>query len=80
MICDNKLVVAKKKKQVLIEELKSLNFRSFPKVKDAKKAGEKEETVPDDEEEDSKDEADNGFNYLLGVCLLLSEIGLVAKH
>ena len=67
MICDSKLVVAKKKKQVLIEELRSLNFRSFPKVKDAKKAGEEEETVPDEDEDEGKNDAENGFNYLLGV-------------
>ncbi|KAI9685554.1 MAG: DNA topoisomerase 2 [Bathelium mastoideum] len=69
MICDSELVVAKKKKQVLIEELKSLNFKAFPKVKDAKKAGEQEEVVPDDEEDESKNEADNGYNYLLGMAI-----------
>ena len=68
MICDSKLVVAKKKKQVLIEELKSLNFKAFPKVKDAKKEGEQEEAIEDEEE--SKDGGDAGFNYLLGVCSL----------
>lgn len=73
MICDNKLVVAKKRKQALIEELKSLNFKAFPRVKDAKKAGEEEETVPDGDEE-SKTDADNGYNYLLGVCSLALEL------
>ncbi|KAL9078962.1 MAG: hypothetical protein Q9157_002146 [Trypethelium eluteriae] len=66
MICDSKLVIARKKKQVLIEELKSLNFKAFPKTKDARKAGEEEEVL---EEDEGKDDTDTGYNYLLGMAI-----------
>lgn len=67
MIIDGKLVVAKKKKAVLVEELKKLGFKPFPKVSDAKKAGELEEAFEDDNEESEGAVGANDFDYLLGV-------------
>ena len=69
MIIDGKLIVAKKKKIVLVQELKKLGFTPFPKVEDAKKAGEVEDVQEDD---DDAEEADAGvsasdYDYLLGV-------------
>lgn len=69
MIIDGKLVVSKKKKAVLVEELKKLGFKAFPKVADAKKAGELEEAM-EDEEESEREVGANDYDYLLGVSWL----------
>ncbi|KAF2867001.1 DNA topoisomerase [Massariosphaeria phaeospora] len=68
MIIDGKLVVSKKKKAVLVEELKKLNFRPFPKVADAKKAGEDEKAMEDDEEDDVA-VGSGDYDYLLGMAI-----------
>ena len=66
MIIDGKLIVSKKKKSVLVGELKTLNFKPFPKDA-AKKEGETEPYVEDEEEEDEAVEtAANAYDYLLG--------------
>ena len=67
-IIDNKLVVSKKKKPVLVAELRKANYEAFSKVADAKKSGETDD-VAENEEETPADE-DSGardFDYLLGV-------------
>jgi DNA topoisomerase-2 len=67
-IIDNKLVVSKKKKPILVAELRKREYEAFPKVKDAQKAGEDDDVVENDEEK-SADEDINArdFDYLLGV-------------
>lgn len=65
MIIDGKLIVSKKKKTVLVEELKKLGFTPFPKVADAKMAGEDEQAEDDDESD--RDVGANDYDYLLGV-------------
>lgn len=65
MIIDGKLTVAKKKKLALVAELKKLNFKPFPKVADAKDAGEDEDALEDEEAE--ADVGANDYDYLLGV-------------
>lgn len=70
MIIDGKLVVAKKKKAVLVEELKKLNFTPFPKVPDAKTAGENEAVVEEDDDSEREVGA-NDYDYLLGVSTLV---------
>lgn len=67
-IIDNKLVVSKKKKPVLVAELRKREYEAFPKLKDAQKAGETDDVV-ENEEEISVDEDTGGrdFDYLLGV-------------
>lgn len=70
MIIDGKLVVSKKKKAVLVEELKKLNFTPFPKVDDAKRAGETENAMEDDDASSDESEVEvnaNDYDYLLGV-------------
>jgi DNA topoisomerase-2 len=70
MIIDGKLVVSKKKKAVLMAELRKLNFKPFPKVEDASKAGEIEKVAENDEEEDDSEDGAVGardYDYLLGV-------------
>jgi DNA topoisomerase II len=69
MIIDGKLVVSKKKKAVLIAELKQLKFKAFAKVAQAAKAG---EDVPVVEEEDDGDEPvtdASSYDYLLGMAI-----------
>jgi DNA topoisomerase-2 len=72
-IIENKLVVSKKPKPKLVEELRKKGYEAFPKVNDAKKAGETSDVVEntddvgDDEEGGARD-----FDYLLGVCVILS--------
>ncbi|EOD43202.1 putative dna topoisomerase ii protein [Neofusicoccum parvum UCRNP2] len=67
MIIDGKLVVSKKKKAVLVAELKKLAFKAIPK-NEAKKQGEEEAFV--DEEDDSDNEPGaNDYDYLLGMAI-----------
>ncbi|CAN9376878.1 unnamed protein product [Alternaria alternata] len=60
MIIDGKLTVSKKKKAVLVQELKKLGFAPFPKVEDAKAAGEVNA---------------NDYDYLLGMAISVSYSG-----
>jgi DNA topoisomerase-2 len=66
MIIDGKLIVSKKKKAVLVAELRKLNFTPFPKVADAKNAGEDEDAQEDEESEEAEVNASD-YDYLLGV-------------
>ena len=69
-IIENKLVVSKKKKPVLVAELRKRDYEAFPKVSEAQKAGETDDVV-ENEEEVAADE-DTGardFDYLLGVSV-----------
>lgn len=67
-IIDNKLVVSKKKKPVLVAELRKRDYEAFPKVKDAHKAGETDDVVENDEEvADDEESGARDYDYLLGV-------------
>ncbi|CBX94403.1 DNA topoisomerase 2 [Plenodomus lingam] len=71
MIIDGKLVVSKKKKLALVQELKKLGFTPIPKVDDAKKAGEIDD-VQEDEEDTDETEAGasaSDYDYLLGMAI-----------
>lgn len=73
MIIDGKLVVSKKKKAVLMAELRKLNFKPFPKVEDASKAGEIEKVAENNEDEDDGEDDAVGtrdYDYLLGVSAI----------
>ena len=74
MIIDGSLVVSKKKKAVLVAELRKLKFRPFPKVAEARKEGETAQVVENADEEDNNDDAElksavSDYDYLLGVCI-----------
>ena len=71
MIIDGSLVVSKKKKAVLVTELKRLAFKPFPKVVDAKKAGEIEDVVEeeDESEQDGSAAGARDYDYLLGMAI-----------
>jgi DNA topoisomerase-2 len=71
-IIDGDLVVSKKKKAVLVAELDKAQYMRFPKIADAKKQGEFEAVV--EQEEDESDDAEvtagaNDFDYLLGMAI-----------
>jgi DNA topoisomerase-2 len=73
MIIERELNISKKKKAVLITELKKLNFKPFAKIEDATKDGEIAPVVEDDAENDDEDEialASSSYDYLLGVCII----------
>ncbi|KAK4504129.1 hypothetical protein PRZ48_005044 [Zasmidium cellare] len=73
MIIDNKLTVSKKKKTALVAELQKLNFTRFPKVADARKEGEFEPVVQEDDDDDSEDAETaagaSDYDYLLGMAI-----------
>jgi DNA topoisomerase-2 len=69
-IIDNKLIVSKKSKPKLVEELRKKGYEAFPKIKDAKKGGERDDVVENDEEVGAdEDGGARDYDYLLGVCL-----------
>jgi len=69
MIIDGKLVVSKKKKSVLVAELHKLNFKPIPKLADAKKQGETEDALEDDDDSEDAAPGANDFDYLLGMAI-----------
>ncbi|KAH7312860.1 putative DNA topoisomerase 2 [Rhexocercosporidium sp. MPI-PUGE-AT-0058] len=67
-IIDNKLIVSKKKKPVLVAELRKREYEAFPKLKDAHKAGETDDVVEnEDEVAVDEDTGARDFDYLLGL-------------
>lgn len=69
MIIDGKLVISKKKKAVLVAELKKQGFKSFAKVEEAREAGETEPAMEDEDDDGDVEVAANSFDYLLGMPL-----------
>jgi DNA topoisomerase-2 len=70
MIIDGKLVISKKKKPVLVTELKDKGFKPISKVAEAAKMGEDEPVVEEGEEESEDTDTENlsnSFDYLLGM-------------
>lgn len=68
MIVDKQLVVSNRKKADIVVDLRKHNFRPFPKVANAKQAGETEEAGEDEEKEDEPG-SDADFDYLLGMAI-----------
>ncbi|RDW79514.1 DNA topoisomerase 2 [Coleophoma cylindrospora] len=67
-IIDNKLVVSKKKKPVLVAELRKRDYEAFPKVSEAKKAGEDDDVVENEDEVTADEDAGaRDYDYLLGL-------------
>jgi DNA topoisomerase II len=69
MIIDNKLSISKKKKGVLMAELKKLGFKPYAKVEDAKKAGEEQDVAVESESEEDAAIGAHDYDYLLGMPL-----------
>ena len=73
MIIDGKLVISKKPKAKLIQELKDKGFKPMPKGTDAAKQGENEPFLEESEEE--KELGSDIYDYLLGVSRRISNLG-----
>jgi DNA topoisomerase-2 len=69
MIIDGKLVISKKKKAVLVAELKKQGFKSFTKVEEAAEAGETEPAMQDEDDDADVELAASAYDYLLGMPL-----------
>ncbi|PGH36410.1 DNA topoisomerase II [[Emmonsia] crescens] len=75
MIIDGKLVISKKPKAQLVQELKQKGFKHFSKVSDADKEGENAPVVEEDDDEGEKSDVEeteigaNSYDYLLGMPL-----------
>jgi DNA topoisomerase-2 len=62
------LTVSNRKKVAIVEELRQKKFRPFPKVAKAKAAGETEDVLDNDGEEESTGAASD-YDYLLGMAI-----------
>ncbi|KAJ5292310.1 ubiquitin-conjugating enzyme E2 15 [Penicillium atrosanguineum] len=69
MIIDGTLVISKKKKSVLVTELKEKSFKPIAKVVEASKLGEDEPVVEEGEEAESRETEtlSSSYDYLLGM-------------
>jgi DNA topoisomerase-2 len=65
MIVAKELSVNNRKKADIVQELRKLEFRPFPKIAKAKAAGETEDVVEPEDEEPTG--ADSDYDYLLGM-------------
>lgn len=73
-IIDGKLVVSKKKKAVLVEELRARKYRAFPRNQSDKKGKNTDEEMDQDNDgdndiEESSEPGAGDYDYLLSVCL-----------
>lgn len=66
-IIDGKLVVSKKKKSVLVQELRQRKYEPFPKGETGKKAQDEEEEFEDEEEDEVAEGTAGDYDYLLSV-------------
>ncbi len=69
-IMEAKLVVSKKKKAVVVQELRDCKYEAFPKDNgDSKMAKSKDDEESAEEEDDAGSSSDRDFDYLLSVSL-----------
>jgi len=68
LIVDKQLVVSNRKKADIVVDLRKHKFRPFPKVSNAKRAGEIEDAAEDDEQ-DNEVGGDADYDYLLGMAI-----------
>ncbi|KAF7545687.1 hypothetical protein G7046_g9505 [Stylonectria norvegica] len=67
-IIDGDLVVGKKRKDILVEELRDRKYEAFPRGKDKKsKAGEDEPNADDEDEAEGLDSGARDYDYLLSM-------------
>ena len=70
MIINKELIIANKKRSTVVADLRSKNFRPFPKVSKAHVAADPEDEEGAEEEVvDAKGGADSDYDYLLGMAL-----------
>ncbi|KAI6456336.1 DNA topoisomerase 2 [Pyricularia oryzae] len=68
-IIDGKLVVSKKKKSVLVQELRQRKYEPFPKGETGKKAQDEEEEFEDEEEDEVAEGTAGDYDYLLSMAI-----------
>lgn len=68
-IIENKLIVSKKKKPILVQELRDRKYEAFPPKSDEKKsrADEDQEANDEDQEEEEVAQGARDYDYLLSV-------------
>lgn len=71
-IIEGKLIVSRKKKVVLVEELRDRKYEAFPRGESVKKARNTDEEMDQDDDEDNEDLTSNepgagDYDYLLSV-------------
>jgi hypothetical protein len=69
MIVDKELVVSNRKKADIVAELRRKDFKSFPKVSQAKEAGEIADVVEEEPDVLTVNESNSDFDYLLGMAI-----------
>ena len=72
MIIDRELSVSNRRKADIVQELRKKQFRPFPKVAKAKAAGETEDVVEEEDEENETGGSTGNlsdFDYLLGMAI-----------
>lgn len=79
-IIEGKLIVSRKKKAVLVEELRDRKYEAFPRGESVKKARNTDEEMDQDDEEDNEDLTSNepgagDYDYLLSVSGTYSSLG-----
>ncbi|KAF8213785.1 DNA topoisomerase [Mycena galopus ATCC 62051] len=68
MIVERELVVSNRKRADIVVDLKKHKFRPFPKISKAKEAGENEDALEQDADEDDTSNASD-YDYLLGMAI-----------
>lgn len=66
-IMDQELVVSRKKKTVIIEELRERKYEAFVKSTEAKTKSEEDDENAEAAEENAVDDDSRGYDYLLSV-------------
>lgn len=69
MIIDDKLIISKRKKTDIVDELRQLKFKAIPKVVKAKIAGDDDDDEDDSEETTIQGDSMSDYDYLLGMAI-----------
>lgn len=79
---DNELVVSRKKKAIVVEELRQRKYEGFPRGQDKKtKSEDDEEGNVEEPEEVETDGPANAYDYLLSVsCHITTHLEYFAYH
>lgn len=69
MIVDKELVISNRKKVDIVVDLKKHKFRPFPKISQAKEAGEEAQALEDEDEPETSTSNAGDYDYLLGMAI-----------
>ena len=82
-IIDGKLVVSKKRKAVLVQELRDRKYEAFPRGENAKKSRSTDEDLDQEDAEAEENDNDGGtrdYDYLLSVSYAVIALQAVANY